>query len=99
MVSVRCLTLDETTDRALLQPPTLLFVLWWISAPFWPTNAVGIASLLVQRLPLAARAENLPSGSVSSNVPTGTSGTVLNVLLVIPALLMNVVPTRSTIVP
>ena len=43
---------------------------------------------------MAASAEYLPSGRYSSNVLTGTSGTVLNVLLVIPALLMNVLPVK-----
>jgi len=78
---------------------TVIGVLWRIPMLSWAMNSVGIASLLLQRLPLAASAENVPSGSVSSNVPTGTSGTVLNVLLVIPALLMNVAPTRSTVTP
>src|SRR5665213_1464455 len=81
------------------QPVTAIFVLSWISAPFCPTKAVGIASFDLQRVPLAARAEYLPSGSVNSKLPTGTSGTVLNVELVIPAFEMNVVPTRSTVVP
>ena len=73
---------------------TAIFVLWWITAPFCATNSVGIFSLLwaAQRFPFAASAEYGPSGRYSSNVLTGTSGTVLNVLLVIPALLMNVLP-------
>ena len=62
------------------QPVTAIFVLWLILAPFWATNAVGIASFVLQRLPLAASAEYLPSGRLSSKLPTGTSGTVLNVL-------------------
>ena len=53
----------------------------------------------VHRLPLAASAESLPSGSVSSKLVTGWSGTVWNVLLVIPALLMNVSPCRSIVKP
>ncbi len=81
------------------QPVTAIFVLVLISAPFCPTNSVGIASFSLQKLPFAASAENGPCGSVSSNVPTGTSGTVLNVELVIPALLMNVEPTRCTVTP
>jgi hypothetical protein len=80
-------------------PVTVIFVVSWICRPFWAVNAVGIASLLLHRFPLAASAEYGFSGKVSSNVPTGTSGTVLNVLLVIPALLMNVVPTNSTVTP
>ena len=48
---------------------------------------------------MAVSAENGPSGRYSSNVLTGTSGTLLNVLLVIPALLMNVLPVRSTLTP
>ena len=62
--------------------------------PFAPTNVVGIASLLVHKFPFAASAESGPWGSFSSNVPIGTSGIVRNVLLVIPALLMNVSPCR-----
>ncbi len=85
--------------RAFGHPVTAIVVLRRIVAVSCATNSVGIASLLLQRLPFAASAENLPSGRVSSKVPTGTSGTVLNVLLVIPALLMNVVPTRSTVTP
>ena len=72
---------------------------WWIVIPFCAVNAVGIISLLLQRFPLAASAEYLPSGSVSSKLPTGASGTVRNVLLVIPALLMNVSPCRSSVTP
>ena len=64
-----------------------------------PTNSVGITSLLLQRFVFAVSAAYGPWGSVNSNVPTGTSGIVLNVLLVIPALLMNVEPTRSTVAP
>src|SRR6202167_1926833 len=81
------------------QPVTAIFVLCLIAAPFCATNSVGIVSLLVHRSPFAASAEYLPSGRYSSNVLTGTSGTVLNVLEVIPALLMNVVPVRSTLTP
>jgi hypothetical protein len=44
--------------------------------------------LVVQRLRLAARAEYLPCGRISSKVPTGTSGTVLKAVLVTPAWLM-----------
>ena len=58
-------------------------------------KAIGIFSLLVQRLPFAASAESGPSGSVSSKLPIGASGTVRNVRLVIPFLLMNVSPCRS----
>ena len=53
----------------------------------------------LHRFPFAASAENDPSGSVSSNVPTGTSGIVWKVELVIPALLMNVSECRSTVTP
>ena len=78
---------------------TAIFVDSWISAPFWATIAVGIARLDVQRFPFAASAEYVPSGRYSSKSSKGTSGTVLNVVLVIPALLMNVAPTRSTRTP
>ena len=40
-----------------------------------------------------------PSAAPVRSELNGTSGTCLNVLLVIPALLMNVVPTRSTVTP
>ena len=63
-------------------------VLVCISAPFCPTNDVGILSLVLQRLAVAAKAEYLPWGRVSSNVPTGTSGTALNVLEVTFVLLL-----------
>src|ERR1700722_11463043 len=79
---------------AFVQPVTVIGVLSCISAPFCPSNAVGIFSVLLHKLPLAARAESEPSGSVSSKLPTGASGTVAKVLLVIPALLMNVSPCR-----
>jgi hypothetical protein len=64
-------------------------------------KVVGITSLLwdLHRFPFAASAEYLPSGRYNSNVLTGTSGTVLNVVLVIPALLINVVPVKSTRTP
>jgi hypothetical protein len=42
------------------QPLTPIGVDCLIVAPFWAVNAVGIFSLLLQRLPLAASAENLP---------------------------------------
>jgi hypothetical protein len=89
----------RTWRTALAQPVAVIFVDVWITAPFCPRNAVGIASFDLHRLPFAASAENLPCGSVSSKVPTGTSGTVLNVLLVIPAFEMNVEPTRWTVTP
>ena len=69
---------------------TVIGVFWLCLIPFAAMNDVGICSLVVQRFPLAASAESGPWGSVSSNTPTGTSGTVCNVLLVIPVLLMNV---------
>ena len=81
------------------QPVTPIGVDCLMTAPFCATNRVGIVSLLLQRFPFAARAEYLPSGSVSWKLPTGASGTVLNVLLVMPALLMNVSPCRSSVIP
>src|SRR5476649_2054401 len=83
----------------LVQPVTLIFVFCLSFRPFWARNSVGITSLLLHRLPLAARAENLPWGRVSSKVEKGVSGTVLKVVLVMPCLLMNVVPTKSTVTP
>jgi len=53
----------------------------------------------LHRLPLAASAEYGPSGSVSSKLVTGWSGTVLNVELVIPAGLMYVLPVRTIVTP
>ena len=76
-----------------------------VSVCLWPLILTVTFFLTVvvfvreQRLPLAARAEYLPSGSVSSKLVTGWSGTVLNVLLVIPALLMNVLPVRTIFTP
>ncbi len=67
--------------------------------PFCATNSVGNVSFCVHRFPSAVSAENLPSGKVSSKLETGWSGTALNVELVTPALLMNVVPTRSIVTP
>src|SRR5271167_55442 len=86
-------------DIAVGQPVATIFVDCLSTAPFWPTNSLGIVSLLVHRFPFAASAEYLPSGSVSSKLLNGASGTVLNVVLVIPALLMNVAPTMSTVTP
>src|SRR6202034_823510 len=85
---------------ALAQPVTLIGVDWWITAPSCPVNAVGIVSFVLQRFPFAASAEYLPCGRFSSKLAIGTSGTFLNVLLVILVLLlMNVEPTRSTVTP
>ena len=70
-----------------------------MTAPFCAVNAVGIFRALLQRFPFAANAEFLPCGSFSSKLPTGTSGNVRNVLLVIPALLMNVSPCSWMVVP
>ena len=53
----------------------------------------------LQRFLFVPRAENLPSGKVSSNEVKGWSGTVLIVALVIPALEMNVVETTSIVMP
>jgi hypothetical protein len=39
------------------QPVVVIGVLWWMMVPFWARNSVGIASLVVQRLPWAAKAE------------------------------------------
>ena len=66
---------------------TVFFWPWTLTVTFFLTVMVVVSA---QRFPFAASAEYWPSGSVSSKLPTGTSGTVLNVLDVIPALLMNV---------
>src|SRR5580693_5088628 len=84
---------------ALGQPVRRIGVDRLIVAPFCATSMVGIASLLLHRFPFAARAEYLPSGNVSSKLPTGASGIAWNVLLVIPALLMNVSPCTSSVTP
>src|SRR6185437_3063149 len=84
----------------LRQPVGEIWVLVWMTAPFCATNEVGIVSfVVVQRFLLAANAESWPWGRSSSKVPTGTSGIVLKVLLVMPALLMNVEPIRCTVAP
>ena len=70
-----------------------------ISAPFCATNSVGIVSFLGHRLPSVVSAEYGPSGRFSSKLPTGASGTVLNVLLVIPVFADERVPTRSIVTP
>ncbi len=70
---------------------TAILVLWWITVLSWAMNSVGIMSLLLQRFPFAASAESLLCGQRQFEGADGTSGTVLNVLLVIPCLLMNVV--------
>ncbi len=82
------------------QSVVVMGVVCLMVAPFWAVKTVGIFSLVAQRFPFgAASAEYGPWGSVSSKlVPTGWSGTVANVLLVIP-LLMNVSPCRSTVTP
>jgi hypothetical protein len=80
-------------------PVTLIGVDCLIVAPFCAVNAVGIFNVLLHRFVFAANAEYLPCGNVSSNVPTGASGTVRNVLLVIPALLMNVSACNWMVVP
>ena len=80
------------TVLCLAQPVTLIGVDWCMADPFCAVKAVGIFNVLAHRLPFAARALKAPSGSLSSNDPIGTSGTDLNVLLVIPAFDMNVSP-------
>ena len=41
-------------------PVGVIGVDWWIASPFWAMNVVGMRSLLVQRLPIAASAESGP---------------------------------------
>lgn len=72
-----------TTRIAGLQPVTAIGVDRLTTAPFCATNRVGIVSVWVHRSRLAASAEYGPSGNVNSKLPTGASGTVLNVELVI----------------
>ena len=74
-------------------------VFWCMVLPFCAVMIVGICRCVLQRLPFAASAEYLPCGSVSWKVVTGWSGTVRNVELVIPFLLMNVSPCRSIVMP
>src|ERR1700722_230670 len=85
-LAVVCLTLRVTVFLW----PLLLMVTFFLTSTVFVT---------AHRLPLAARAEYLPSGSVSSKLPIGWSGTAANVLLVMPALLMNVSPCRSIVTP
>src|SRR3977135_3508402 len=79
-----------------LHPVTVIGVDRWMLAPFCAMNDVGIFKLLLQRFPFAASAELRPCGRYSSKLLIGTSGTWLNVELVMPALLMNVSPIRRT---
>src|ERR1700722_6570690 len=82
------------------QPVTPIGVFCLMVAPFWAVNAVGITSLGWQRLPLAASAEYLPWGRLSSKLPTGASGMVWNVLEVMFVFgLMNVSPCRFRVTP
>lgn len=83
----------------LVQCVVVMCVVWCIVVPFWAVNVVGMFSLWVHRLPFAASAEFGPWGSVSSNVPTGSSGIAGKVELVIPFLLMNVSPCRLSVTP
>ena len=78
------------------QPVTSMLVFWLSVAPFCARNCTGIRSGWAHRLPFAPKAEYLPSGRVSSKLLKGLSGTVLKVVLVTPALLMNVVPTSRS---
>ena len=83
------------------QPLTLIGVFCLRTAPFWAVNSVGIFNppLTVHKFAFAVSAEYFPWGSVSSKELTGASGTWANVDEVIPALLMNVSPTRSMVIP
>jgi hypothetical protein len=81
------------------QPVTWIGVLSFNCAPSCAINEDGNLNLCLQRSPFAASAEYGPSGRDSSKLVTCTSGTFVNVELVIPALLMNVSPTRSIRTP
>ncbi len=71
---------DPATDSLTLRVSACLWPLT-LTVTFFLTVTVFVSE---QTLPLAAKAEYLPSGSVSSKLVTGWSGTVWNVLLVMP---------------
>src|SRR4029077_8089793 len=81
------------------QPVTPIFVVWLITAPFWAVRVVGIVSFCAHMLFFAftgmsvARTECGPCGKTVTNELIGASGTLLNVLVVMPCL-MFVLPSR-----
>jgi hypothetical protein len=76
-----CVPAGSCACFALTHPVTLIGVDCLMAAPFCAVNAVCIRSVLLHRFPFAASAEYLSWGNVSSEVPTGASGIVRNVLL------------------
>src|SRR4029077_3909045 len=84
---------------ALGQPVTPIFVVWLMTAPFWAVRVVGIVSFCEHMLFFAftgmsvARTEWGPCGNTVTNELIGASGTLLNVLVVMP-FLMFVLPSR-----
>ena len=56
-----------------------------MTAPFCASNSVGIFSVLFAEVPVGGEGGDCPLGRLSSKLVTGTSGTVLNVEVVIPA--------------
>ena len=93
------LMLLDSTEMPVGQPVTSMWVSWLISAPFWRDEFCRHREFALAEVAVRCQGGVLALGEVSSKLPKGTSGTVLNVLLVIPALLMNVSPTSSTVTP
>jgi len=83
---------------------TPIFVVWVMTAPFCAVIVVGIVSFCAHMLFFAlagmfvARTEWGPCGNVVTNELIGASGTLLNVLVVIP-FLMFVLPSRYSVMP
>ena len=63
------------------------------------TPSASAACSLLAEAPVRRKRGVLALGEIELEVLTGTSGTVLNVLDVIPGLLMNVLPVKSTRTP
>src|SRR5437879_288142 len=80
------------------QPAAAIRVLCAIRAPFWPVIVVGMISGWAHMFPFAVSSECGPLGSVSEKLDTGTSGSVANVVVVMPPLI-SVLPTRIVRTP
>src|ERR1039458_119563 len=74
------LILEETIDRVLEQPSTVIRFDCLKKAPFCPVISVGISRFVSHRFLTAPRSEFSFSGRFSSNEDTGSSGTVSNLL-------------------